>query len=59
MGSRSGQRKNRKTGILKYEDFLDNTSYDPELTLLNKSDDVYQVQFVEYGLDKTALRGIL
>lgn len=43
---------------LKYEDFRDNTPYDPQLTLLNSGDDIFQVQFVEYGLDKTALRGI-
>lgn len=57
MGSRWAKEKPGNWN-LKYEDFIDNTSYDPELTLLNKSDDVYQVQFVEYGLDKTALRGI-
>ncbi len=57
MGSRWAKENSGKWN-LKYEDFLDNTSYDPSLTLLNKSDDVYQVEFVEYGMDKTALRGV-
>lgn len=43
---------------LKYEDFQDNTPYDPVLTLLNKSDDACLVQFEEYGLNKTVLRGV-
>ncbi|MCK6649307.1 MAG: molybdopterin-dependent oxidoreductase, partial [Bacteroidia bacterium] len=56
-----GQRWDKdKTGNwnLKYEDGLDNTPYEPTLTLLNKSDDVLQVEFIEYGLNKKALRGI-
>lgn len=57
MGSRWAQEKAGNWN-LKYEDFVDNTSYDPTLTLLNNSDDVYKVEFVEYGLNKTALRGV-
>ncbi|MBS1488780.1 MAG: nitrate reductase subunit alpha [Bacteroidetes bacterium] len=57
MGSRWAKEKAGNWN-LKYEDFLDNTAYDPTLTLLNKGDDVYQVEFVEYGLSKTALRGV-
>jgi len=43
---------------LKFEDGEDNGTYDPTLTLLGKSDDVLQVEFVEYGLNKKALRGV-
>ncbi|MCC6600444.1 MAG: nitrate reductase subunit alpha [Crocinitomicaceae bacterium] len=57
MGSRWAKEKAGNWN-LKYEDFLDNSEYDPALTLLNSNDDVYQVQFVEYGLDKTVLRGV-
>jgi nitrate reductase alpha subunit len=59
-GTMGGRWAKEKAGNwnLKYEDFVDNSSYDPSLTLLNKSDDVYQVEFVEYGLDKTAMRGV-
>ncbi|MCC6836909.1 MAG: nitrate reductase subunit alpha, partial [Bacteroidia bacterium] len=56
-----GQRWDKdKTGNwnLKSDDGLDNTPYEPTLTLLNKSDDVLQVEFIEYGLNKKALRGI-
>lgn len=55
-----GHRWDEKKGKwnLRYEEGEDNTSYDPELTLLNKSDDIFQVNFIEYGLKKNALRGI-
>lgn len=36
----------------------DNTDYYPLLTLLDKKDDVYQVEFTEYGLDKKRWRGV-
>lgn len=57
MGSRWDKEKTGNWN-LKYEDVLDNAEYDPTLTLLNKSDDVYSVEFVEYGMNKTALRGV-
>lgn len=57
MGSRWAEAK-KGNWNLKYEDFLDNATYEPTLTLLDKSDDVYNVKFVEYGLDRTALRGV-
>ncbi|MBD81470.1 MAG: nitrate reductase subunit alpha [Crocinitomicaceae bacterium] len=43
---------------MKYEDGEFNTPYDPELTLLEKSEKVLQVEFTEFGLDKKALRGV-
>lgn len=43
---------------LKYEDGETGAAYDPELTLINKHDEVLQVEFVEYGLDKKAQRGV-
>lgn len=43
---------------LKYEDGETGASYDPELTLIEKHDEVLQVEFVEYGLDKKAQRGV-
>ena len=36
----------------------DNTDYYPLLTLLNKQDAVFQVEFTEYGLDKKRWRGV-
>ncbi|MEK7720042.1 MAG: molybdopterin-dependent oxidoreductase, partial [Bacteroidota bacterium] len=36
----------------------DNTSYYPLLTLLDKRDDVFQVEFTEYGMDKKRWRGV-
>ncbi|MCO6494429.1 MAG: nitrate reductase subunit alpha [Bacteroidetes bacterium] len=57
MGSRWAEDK-KGNWNLKYEDFLDNKPYDPTLTLLNHSDDVYNVEFIEFGLDKTSLRGV-
>lgn len=36
----------------------DNTDYYPLLTLLDKKDDVIQVEFTEYGLDKKRWRGV-
>jgi nitrate reductase alpha subunit len=52
-----GQRWDKKLGNwkLKFEDGESNSVYDPTLTLLNKSDDVLQVEFLEYGLNKKVL----
>ncbi|MCZ2131246.1 MAG: nitrate reductase subunit alpha [Bacteroidia bacterium] len=57
MGSRWAEEK-KGNWNLKYEDFLDNKPYEPMLTLLNKNDEVYNVEFLEFGLDKTAVRGV-
>lgn len=43
---------------MKYENSTDNQPYDPLLTLLNNNDAVASTEFVEYGLDKKALRGV-
>ena len=43
---------------MKWEDGADNTAYEPLLTLLGKSDEVAQVQFTDFGLEKNALRGV-
>jgi nitrate reductase alpha subunit len=43
---------------MKLEDSLDDSPYDPTLTFLNKHDEVIETEFVEWGLDKKALRGV-
>lgn len=43
---------------LKYENGPDNKTYEPQLSFVDKKDDVLQVEFTEYGLKKTANRGI-
>ena len=43
---------------MKYENSTDNAPFDPLLTLIKNSDEVLQTEFVEYGLDKKALRGV-
>ncbi|WP_456429853.1 nitrate reductase subunit alpha [Rhodocaloribacter sp.] len=43
---------------LKLEDALTGEPYDPALTLLDRSDDVAQVAFTDFGLSKERLRGV-
>lgn len=43
---------------MKFEDGETDAAYEPALTLLEKNDGVLQVEFIEYGLDKKALRGV-
>ena len=43
---------------LRREDAVDGGAYDPELTFLDRHDDVVSVEFVEYGLDLQAERGV-
>lgn len=57
MGSRWAEAK-KGNWNLKYEDFLDNTPYEPSLTLLNSGKEKCTVEFLEFGLDKKALRDI-
>lgn len=57
MGSRWSKEKPGNWN-LKFEDFLDDSHYDPVLTLLDRHDDIYQVEFIEFGLDHIANRGI-
>ena len=43
---------------LKMEDAEDNFQFNPLLTLIDKNDEVIQVEFTEFGLDKKSLRGV-
>ncbi|MBI3019274.1 MAG: nitrate reductase subunit alpha [Deltaproteobacteria bacterium] len=43
---------------MKLENAVDDKTYDPLLTFLNKSEEVLQVQFREFGLDQHCLRGV-
>lgn len=43
---------------LNFTDGETNKEYDPELSLFDKHDDVIQVEFTEFGLDKKAMRGV-
>jgi len=55
-----GHRWDSKQGDwnLKYENSTDNSQYDPLLSLLEKHDEVFQVEFVEFGLNMKKLRGV-
>ncbi len=43
---------------MKLESAVDDKPYDPVLTFLDKSDEVLQVSFTEFGLDNHSLRGV-
>jgi nitrate reductase alpha subunit len=43
---------------MKFEDGETDREYDPVLSLLETKDEVVQVEFTEFGLDKKALRGV-
>ncbi len=43
---------------MKFEDGEDNSSYNPLLSLINNNDEVLQVEFTEFGLDKKRMRGV-
>ena len=55
-----GHRWDKEKGSwnLKYENSSDNSMYDPLLTLIDNNDEVLQVEFVEYGLNKKQQRGV-
>jgi len=55
-----GHRWQKKKGEwnLELKDTLDNSSIDPLLSLLNKSDDVLEVEFLEFGNDSRFIRGV-
>ncbi|NUM89167.1 MAG: nitrate reductase subunit alpha, partial [Bdellovibrionales bacterium] len=55
MGDRWGKPGNWN---MKFENSADGREYDPVLSFLDKHDEVLQTEFVEYGLDKKALRGV-
>jgi nitrate reductase alpha subunit len=43
---------------MKLEDSVDDSPYDPTLSFLKQHDEVIEAEFVEWGLDKKALRGV-
>jgi nitrate reductase alpha subunit len=43
---------------MKLESAVDNKPYDPVLTFLDKSDEVLQVAYTDFGLDNHSLRGV-
>jgi len=55
-----GSRYNKEGGNwnLKYESEFDNANYDPILSLIDKSDEVIQVTFKDWGLNTDANRGV-
>ncbi len=56
----SGHRWDGKDGNwnMKFEDAETGKTYDPVLTLLDKNDEVLQLEFVEYGKNNIARRGV-
>ncbi len=56
----SGSRWDEKQGNwnIKPESVVDDQPYDPVLTLLGRTDEVVQTTFIEYGLDRSASRGV-
>ena len=43
---------------MKFENAVDDRSYDPVLTFLGDNDEIVQAEFDEWGLDNKALRGV-
>ncbi|MFN8397991.1 MAG: molybdopterin-dependent oxidoreductase, partial [Bacteroidia bacterium] len=56
MGYRWDEKKGNWNML--FEDGETNETYDPCLSFLDKHDEVTQVEFVEYGLDRKAMRGV-
>jgi len=56
MGHRWGETPGKWN--MKLEDSVDDSPYDPTLSFLNQHDEVIQTEFIEWGLDKKALRGV-
>jgi nitrate reductase / nitrite oxidoreductase, alpha subunit len=56
----SGSRWDSQEGNwnIEHKDAVTNKDYDPALTLLGRNTGVAQTEFVEYGLDNVALRGV-
>ncbi len=59
-GGSSGHRWDSKDGNwnMKFEDAETGKTYDPILTLLDKHDEILQLNFIEYGIDVIAIRGV-
>lgn len=55
-----GHRWDKETGKwnLKYEDGMDDTPYEPLITLINNKDEVLQVTFDNFAYDSKAKRGV-
>ncbi|MEO8231327.1 MAG: nitrate reductase subunit alpha [Ignavibacteriota bacterium] len=55
-----GHRWDKKQGDwnLKYENSTDDSLFDPLLSLIDNSDDILQVEFLEFGLNMKKLRGV-
>ena len=55
-----GSRYNKEGGNwnMKYESEFDNANYNPFLTLIDKNDEVLNVEFKDYGLNCEASRGV-
>lgn len=55
-----GHRWDKEKGSwnLKYENSSNNSKFDPLLTLIDNNDEILQVEFVEYGLNKKQQRGV-
>ena len=55
-----GHRWDSKQGDwnLKFENSKDNSTFDPLLSLIENSDDILQVEFLEFGLNMKKLRGV-
>lgn len=55
-----GHRWDKEKGSwnLKYENSSDNSKFVPLLTLIDNNDEILQVEFVEYGLNKKQQRGV-
>ena len=43
---------------MKFENSINNETYDPTLSFLSKHDEVIQTEFIEWGLDSKSLRGV-
>ncbi len=56
----SGHRWQDKKGFwnLKYNDGENGMDYDPMLSLINKKDDILQVEFTEFAQNRKSLRGV-
>ena len=50
--------KNQGHWNMKHENAVDNTPYDPTLTLLGNRDETLATEFTEFGLDKIVLRNV-
>ena len=50
--------KNGGKWNMKLEDGITDDSYDPVLSLIDQKDEIYQVEFTEFGLNRHRMRGV-